>query len=263
MERKYKIALCQTLVEDEKGANLAKVARFVIKAASNGAAMICLPEIWNCPYDVKVMADTAEPENGRTVAFMSELAHGEKIYLVGGSIPERDGDRVYNTSFVFDPNGRLIAKNRKTHLFDVDIDGGVKFKESDTFSPGNGPAVFDTAFGKVGLAICFDVRYPEMFAEMRDKGAHLVFLPAQFNTVTGPAHWELLMRSRGVDNQLFFAACSAARNMRAKYKSWGHSMIATPYGDLCGVIDEREGIVYGEIDLDYMDNVKRQIPLPR
>ncbi|MCL2493568.1 MAG: carbon-nitrogen hydrolase family protein, partial [Clostridiales bacterium] len=144
---------------------------------------------------------------------------------------------------------------------DIDIAGGLRFKESDTLSPGGGVTLFDTDFGKMGLAICFDVRFPEMFAEMAAAGAHLIFLPASFNNTTGPAHWELLLRARALDNQLFLAACASARNPAAHYASWGHSCVTTPWGDVAGAADEREAIVYAEIDRSYADRIRREIPI--
>jgi predicted amidohydrolase len=264
MERKFKIALCQLQVEEEKGSNLAKAARMIIKAANGGAKIVSLPEIWNTPYYPKRMVEAGEPENGKTVAFLSELARGEGVYLIGGSIPEVEGDKLYNTAFVFNPKGEVIAKNRKTHLFDIDIPGVASFKESDTFTPGDGPTVFDTPeYGKIGLAICFDLRFAEMFSSMKEQGANLIFLPTQFTAATGALHWEQLVRSRALDNQIFFAGSAAANNQSSKFHSWGHSMIATPMGDICGQLDEREGIVFGDIDYDYLDAIRQQIPLRR
>jgi predicted amidohydrolase len=192
---------------------------------------------------------------------MSNLARANKIFLIGGSIPESDDGAMYNTSFVFNPDGALIAKHRKIRLFDVDVVGGIRFKESDFFAPGKSLTLFDTDFGRMGLAICFDVRFPEMFLEMANAGAHIIFLPASFNMTTGPVHWDILMRSRALDNQIFFAACSPARNLAAKYHSWGHSCIVTPWGDYCGAADARETILYGDIDLDFMEKVRAEIPL--
>ena len=262
MDQSYKIALCQMTVSDDKDENFETAARFVNAASDGGARVVCLPEIWNCPYETGKFAEYAETEDGPSVEFLSDLARENGIFLVGGSVPEAGADgKIYNTSYVFDPTGTRIAKHRKAHLFDIDIAGGLRFKESDTLSPGGGVTLFDTNFGKMGLAICFDVRFPEMFAEMAAAGAHLIFLPASFNSTTGPAHWELLLRTRALDNQLFLAACASARNPAAHYASWGHSCVTTPWGDVAGAADEREAIVYAEIDRSYADRIRREIPI--
>ncbi|MDR0875863.1 MAG: carbon-nitrogen hydrolase family protein [Clostridiales Family XIII bacterium] len=260
-QRAYKIALCQMTVTDDKDENLAKAAEMIRAAAAAGARVVCLPEIWNAPYDVKRMRSYAEPADGSSSKFMAHLARELQIYLVGGSIPEIDGAAMYNTSFVFDPAGNCIARHRKVHLFDVDVENGISHKESDLFGAGDGPTIFDTEFGKIGLAVCFDIRFPAMFIEMAAKGCHLIFLPAAFTLTTGAAHWETLIRSRALDNQLFFAACGPARNPDAIYASWGHTTVATPWGDKAGCADERESIVYAVIDPDYANKIRREIPI--
>ncbi|GHU65032.1 carbon-nitrogen hydrolase [Clostridia bacterium] len=272
-ERAYKIALCQMTVTDDKEGNLAKAAEMVRAAAAAGARIVCLPEIWNAPYDGKRMRDYAEPVEGPTFEFMAGLARELKIYLVGGSIPEFDGSStapsadhssaaaMYNTAFVFDPTGTCIARHRKVHLFDVNVENGVSHRESDLFGAGDGPTIFDTEFGRLGLAVCFDVRFPEMFREMAAQGCHLIFLPAAFTLTTGAAHWETLLKSRALDNQLFFAACGPARNPDAIYASWGHTTVTTPWGDIAGGADERETIVYAVIDPDYANKIRREIPI--
>jgi predicted amidohydrolase len=194
---------------------------------------------------------------------MSALARDNEVYLVGGSIPERDGDGYYNTSVIFGPDGELIGKHRKVHLFDIDIAGGPSFRESDTLTPGEGVTVFDTEFGRIGVAICFDVRFAGMFSEMAADGCHLVVLPAAFTLTTGAAHWELLIRSRALDNQFYFAACAPARSESLKFKSWAHSIIADPWGDLRAAAATGETVIFGEIDLSYMDKVRREIPVGR
>jgi predicted amidohydrolase len=263
-ERAYKIALCQMMVTDDKSKNLAKAEEMVRAAASYGARVCFLPENWNAPYDVKRMRSYAEPADGPTVRFMADLSRALNIYLIGGSIPEldsADNTAMYNTSFVFDPAGACIARHRKVHLFDVDVENGISHRESDLFGAGDDVTTFDTEFGKMGLAVCFDVRFPEMFWEMAAQGCHLIFLPAAFTMTTGAAHWETLIKSRALDNQIFFAACGPARNPDAIYASWGHTTVATPWGDTAGGADERETIVYAVVDPDYCNKIRREIPI--
>ncbi|MCL1895889.1 MAG: carbon-nitrogen hydrolase family protein [Clostridiales bacterium] len=285
MNSPYKIALCQMSVSAEKESNLRHAESLVDEAVRAGAKVVCLPEIWNCPYDMKNIASYAEPADGPSVAFMAGLAQKHGIYLVGGSIPESceagegadrgcadglgegaaDGSaaspRIYNTCFVFDPAGSMVAHYRKSHLFDVDIERGLKFRESSYFAAGEGVSLFDTPFGKMGLAICFDLRFPEMFREMAGAGAHIVFLPASFNITTGSVHWDTLLKGRALDNQIYIAACSPARDLSASFVSWSHSCVATPWGEYCAAADARETIVYATIDVGYMEKIRRELPI--
>lgn len=257
----FQLALCQMKVGMDKKQNLAAAESMIRKAAGNGARVIALPEMFNCPYSNKYFREYAEDDKGETVQFLSSLAKDLNIYLIGGSIPELDQDAVYNTSFSFDTEGNIIGKHRKIHLFDIDVKGGIRFKESDTLTPGNSATVFETEFCKIGVAICYDVRFPELFRKMTLEGVKLVILPGAFNMTTGPAHWELTMRARALDNQIYFAAVSPARDTEGPYQAFGNSCIATPWGEFCGKTDYRESIVYAELDMDYVDDIRTQLPL--
>lgn len=257
----FQLALCQMKVGMDKSANLAAAESMIREAAGKGARMVALPEMFNCPYSNKYFRDYAETEKGDTVQFLSSLARELKIYLVGGSIPELDNDNIYNTSFSFDKEGSVIGKHRKIHLFDIDVKGGIRFMESDTLTPGNSMTVFDTEFCKVGVGICYDVRFPELFRRMTLAGAKLVILPGAFNMTTGPAHWELTMRARALDNQIYFAAVSPARDIEGPYQAYGNSCIATPWGEFCGKTDYQESIVYADLNLDFVDSIRDQLPL--
>ena len=145
------------------------------------------------------------------------------------------------------------------HLFDVDIPG-MRFSESATFTPGDKVTVFDTMFGKMGAAVCFDVRFPEIFRAMAVRGAQVIFLPAQFSMKTGPSHWEMTLRSRAVDNELFVVGAAAARYVGFDYECWGHSAVADPFGTIIAECDEKEQILYADIDLDRVAEVRRSLP---
>ena len=192
---------------------------------------------------------------------MSDLAAELGVYLIGGSISEIDDDKVYNTAFCFDREGRMIGRHRKTHLFDIDVEGGIRFMESDTLTAGDSATVIDTEFGKIGVAICYDVRFPELFRRMTLDGARMVILPAAFNMTTGPAHWDITMRARALDNQIFFAANSPARDEEGIYVAYGNSCIVSPWGDFIAHADEKECILYADIDFDYEDSIRNQLPL--
>lgn len=261
MSKTFKLALSQTRAFLDKDESMEMVASHVNRAADNKAVIVSLPEMWNCPYDNSYFREYSEPESGESVQFMSDLARENNIYLIGGSIPELDNECIYNTCFVFSPDGEIIGKHRKTHLFDIDIPGRIRFMESEVLSDGDKVTVIDTEFCKVGVAICYDVRFPKMFNKMAEQGAKLVVLPGAFNMTTGPAHWELLMRARALDNQLYFAANSPARIDDASYQAYGHSIIVNPWGEIVKMAGPQPTNVYGEINLDYLDDIREQIPV--
>lgn len=257
----FKIGLCQMKGSFDKQQSMKTAEKFIREAAVNGAQVVSLPEMWNCPYSNDYFREYAETADGQTVDFLSKLAADLGIYLIGGSIPELDDGKVYNTSFSFDKSGNIIGKHRKVHLFDIDVEGGIRFMESDTLTPGQDMTVIDTEFCKIGVAICYDVRFPEWFRKMALAGAKLIILPAAFNMTTGPAHWDLTMRARALDNQVYFAANSPARDTSGPYEAYGGSCIANPWGQFMAHADEKECIIYGDIDLDYVESIRQQLPL--
>ena len=259
----FRLALCQIAGSDDKDRNIAKAEEYIRKAAAEGAHVVSLPEMWNCPYSNDYFREFAEDEQGRCVRFMSQLAGELGIYLIGGTIAELADDKVYNTAYCFDKNGKIIGKHRKAHLFDIDIAGKFRFMESDTLTAGDSVTVIDTVFGKIGVAVCYDVRFPELFKRMALEGAKLIVLPAAFNTTTGPAHWELLMRARAVDNQVYFAANAPARDDDGIFKAYGYSCTVNPWAEVVAKADEKECIIYSDIDFAYVDEIREQLPVLR
>ena len=257
----FKIALCQIKSHIEKSDNLAAAEKYIREAAEGGAQVISLPEMWNCPYATKFFKEYAEPADGETVKFMSALAKELGVYLIGGTIPEVEDDKYYNTSFCFDKEGNIIGRHRKVHLFDIDVKKAITFRESDTFTAGEDLTVLDTEYGKIGVAICYDIRFPEWHMKMAKAGAKVIVLPAAFNVTTGAAHWDLLIRTRAIDNQVYFAANSPARDKKGIYVAYGNSCISDPWGKFVAHADENECILYGDIDLDTVDSIRQQLPL--
>lgn len=258
-----RIASIQLLGKATKQETYEHIRALVSRVPDGAADLFMLPEMWNGPYEAKRFPTFAEPDRDPSWQFLSDLAEEKRVYLCGGSIAERDGDRVYNTSYVFDPDGREIAKHRKMHLFDIDVKGGQRFFESDTLSPGNAVTVFDTPFCKMGLCICYDFRFPELSRLMVDAGAKVILVPAAFNMTTGPAHWELLFRSRAVDNQVYTVGTAPARDLSASYHSWGHSIVCSPWGEVLMQMDETEGAAITTLDLDRLETVRSELPLLR
>jgi predicted amidohydrolase len=262
MKNKFKIALCQMKVVDDKQANLKKATAMIEMAAIEGAEMVVLPEMFNCPYDTSKFRFYAESsENSPTLKAVSNAAKENGVFLISGSIPELLEDKVYNSSFIYDNNGNLLDVHRKMHLFDIDIPGEIVFKESETISAGNSVTVVDTALMKIGVAICYDIRFPELFRLMALDGAGLIVIPGAFNPTTGPAHWETTIRARAIDNQVYMAAASPAMNKELSYYAYGHSMIVDPWGKVIAWAGEGEAIIHATIDGSYIETVRKEIPL--
>jgi omega-amidase len=258
----FKLSICQMMVVDEKWENLKKAETMVREAATvEKADVVVLPEIFNSPYNIEVMKEMAEPEEGPTTHLLGSLAKELGIYLIGGSIAEKAGDRIFNTSYTFNPEGKRIGRHRKMHLFDVDIKGGVSFQESSIVAPGDQVTVFDTHYGKMGVAVCYDMRFPELIRLMALQGAELIIVPAAFNTTTGPAHWHETIKVRAVDNQVFFAAASPARNLNSSYHAYGYSKIVDPWGTVLAETDELESTVSAFIDPAKIGEIRAQLPL--
>lgn len=257
-----KVGLIQMTVVESKERNLKKAEEMIKKAVAEGIVLAVLPEMFNCPYNNQCFPAYAEKEGGFSWQLMSRIAKENKIYLVGGSIPEIDEDnRIYNTSYVFNLHGRQIAKHRKMHLFDIDVKGGQYFKESDTLSAGNQVTVFDTPYGKFGLMICYDLRFPELSRLLVKRGVKFIVVPGAFNMTTGPAHWELLFRTRALDNQVYTLGVAPARDMTAGYISYGNSLVVDPWGTVLKKLEGEENILVENLNLSKTDKIREQLPL--
>ncbi|NXC75156.1 NIT2 amidase, partial [Anhinga anhinga] len=258
----FRLALIQLHVSAVKSDNLQRACGLVREASAKGAKVVALPECFNSPYGTKYFKQYAEKIPGESTQKLSEVAKECSVYLVGGrSIPEEDGGKLYNTCAVFGPDGAMLAKHRKVHLFDIDIPGKIQFKESETLSPGNSFSVFDTPYCKVGLGICYDIRFAEMAQVYGEKGCQLLIYPGAFNLTTGPAHWELLQRGRAVDNQVYVATVSPARDEKASYVAWGHSTVVNPWGEVIAKAGAEETVIYTDIDLTKLAEIRQQIPI--
>ena len=259
---KIKIALCQINVVDNKQKNIENATSMILKATHQKADFIVLPEMFNCPYSNEKFIEYCEEEiNSPTLSKIAKLANENNIYILAGSIPEKEGAKVFNTSYLFNKNGEIIAKHRKMHLFDIDVKGKIYFKESDTLSPGNQVTIAKTEFGKIGIGICYDIRFPELARLMVESGAQILFYPGAFNMTTGPAHWELTFRARALDNQVYCVGVAPALNTKASYHSYGHSIITNPWGEVISQLDETENLKVVEIDLDEIKKIREELPL--
>jgi predicted amidohydrolase len=274
LKKPVKLACIQLASGADKAANLLHARDKVFEAAQDGAKIIVLPECFNSPYGCDYFPSYAEtllpspPSKDQSPSYhaLSAMAADTKTYLIGGSIPEADPDpeskKYYNTSLIFGPDGTLLASHRKVHLFDIDIPGGITFHESDVLSPGNKVTLVDLPdYGKVAIAICYDIRFPELATVAARKGCFALIYPGAFNTTTGPLHWSLQAQARAMDNQIYVAMCSPARDVTASYHAWGHSLIADPMAKILVETDEKESIVSWELDGEKIETTRRNIPL--
>ncbi|KAI5462636.1 carbon-nitrogen hydrolase [Mariannaea sp. PMI_226] len=272
LKQSVKLALIQLAAGADKQVNLQRAAEHVTKAASQGNKIVVLPECFNSPYGTKYFPQYAEtllpspPPADQAPSFhaLSKMASDNKIYLVGGSIPEFNPDtgKHYNTSLIFGPDGKLLSTHRKTHLFDIDIPGKITFCESEVLSPGNKVTIVDLPeYGKIAVAICYDLRFPELATIATRHGAFALIYPGAFNTTTGPLHWRLLGQARAVDNQVYVALCSPARDVNSDYQAWGHTMVVDPMASVLVEADEHETIVEWELENDKITEPRKNIPI--
>lgn len=257
------IGLVQMPVGEDKADNLARAYAEIKQAAAIGAEMVILPEMFCVPYVTARFPEYAEEIGGEAQTMLQNAARECGVWLIGGSVCELEDGHYYNTSFVYNDQGECVAKHRKAHLFDIDIEGGQYFKESDVLSAGCGATVFDSPWGKIGLGICFDIRFTKQAEAMIDQGARMLIYPAAFNLTTGPRHWELLFRARAVDGQCFAIGVAPARNPESSYVSWGHTIVVNPWGVVEDDLGTAPVTKVVRVNLDTVGDVRRQIPLGR
>lgn len=245
-------------VTDSKAENLARAE--ALSERAEGADIIMLPEMFCCPYEPASFVKNAEPFGGAAAETLSRIALKRNAIVIGGSMPEADGGRIFNTSFVFGRSGEPIARHRKAHLFDINVEGGQRFFESETLSAGDRATVFETPFGKAGVCVCFDIRFSDFVNGM---GADFLFVPAAFNMTTGPMHWELLFRARAVDNQAFAFGCAPARDTSASYVSYANSIAVDPWGRVIARAGTEETVVNVTVDPEEIKRARTQIPIKK
>ena len=258
-----RLAMLQMEVVHNKEENLRHARELLEQVSRDGAQIAVLPEMFCCPYSNRYFREYGEEQGGLAWQMLSQAAQELNLWIVGGSIPELCEGKVYNTSYVFNAEGAQVAKHRKTHLFDINVEGGQAFRESEVLTPGDQVTVFDTPWGKMGLCICFDLRFQELSKLMADKGAQMIVVPAAFNMTTGPAHWELLFRQRAVDNQIFTLGVAPARNENAEYVSYGNSILCDPWGTVVARAGAEEEVLLAEIDFCRNESIRRQLPIRR
>ena len=255
-------AAIQMLASDDKEANRKEAARWVTEATAKGAHLVALPEVFIWRGNKTEEKNAAESIPGPTSEFLQTLARELRIYLLGGSILEAipGSQKAYNTSLFFGPQGDVLASYRKIHLFDVDLENGVAARESDTREFGNAAVVAKTDFCPMGLSICYDLRFPELYRTLVLRGAQVIFVPSAFTAYTGQAHWEPLIRARAIENQVYVVAPDQYGKNPKSFATHGHSVIVDPWGKVLAELSDVPGVVLAEIDLDYLAKVRTELP---
>jgi len=262
MPERLRVACVQLTSRDDKAANLERAEALVARAASLGADVVVLPEKWNAIGGVDTLHAAAEPlDGGESVEAMARWARGFGITLVGGSITERrEGrDKLSNTCLVFDTEGELAAFYRKIHLFDVEV-GGHVYRESEAEEPGEEPVVAPLDDWPIGLSVCYDLRFPELYRILALEGARLVTVPAHFTLHTGKDHWHVLLRARAIENQLYVAAAAQVGETIRGRPSYGRSLIADPWGLVLAQAPDEETVIVAELDRARLEDVRTKLP---
>lgn len=262
MPVRIRVACVQMTSRQDKAANLERAEALVARAASTGADIVVLPEKWNLIGTADDFRATAEPlDGGESVQAMSTWARTLGISLVGGSITERrDGhEKLSNTSCVFGADGELVAVYRKIHLFDVEV-GGHVYRESEAEEPGTEPVLAHIEDWPVGLSVCYDVRFPELYRILALEGAELVTVPAHFTTPTGRDHWHVLLRARAIENQLYVAAAGQVGETLSGKPAYGRSLIADPWGTVLAQAPDEETVIVAELDRTRLRGIRTKLP---
>jgi predicted amidohydrolase len=261
-----RVALCQSNCGEDVAANEEQIFGLLDVAGEQRVDLAALPEVWPCQGSAQQVRAAAEPLDGPRVKQLAEAARRYRMWIHGGSVLELDGDRVFNTSVLLDRAGELVAAYRKIHLFDADPPGAVPSRESFLFAAGEQVVTADTEFGRVGLSICYDVRFPELYRQMAVAGATILFLPSAFRFETGKDHWDVLVRARAIEDQAFVVAAAqwgtwgpAGRERR----NYGNSMVVDPWGRIVARADDGVGVTVAELDLEEVARVREVLPALR
>ncbi|MBI3121950.1 MAG: carbon-nitrogen hydrolase family protein [candidate division NC10 bacterium] len=257
-----RVALVQMNSRDDREANVREASRLLEAAAAEGADLAALPELFTYLGPGSEHPRVAEPIPGPTTERLSALAARHRMFILGGSILERvpGESRFSNTSTLFDRAGSLIARYRKLHLFDVDLAGHAPYRESATMAPGGEVVTADTEFGRAGLSICYDLRFPELYRALAARGAEILFVPAAFTLHTGQDHWEVLPRARAIENQAYVVAPAQVGAHPPGRECYGNSLVADPWGSVIARAPNRVGVTLATLDLAYLKQVRLELP---
>ena len=263
-----KVAALQLCASDDPVANLALTLSMVQRAAEAGAQFIATPEVTNCVSSSRRRQNEvlALQENDQTLAAMCAAAARLGVWISVGSLALKlpDDDRFTNRSFMIDPSGQIIAQYDKIHMFDVTLSETEQYRESDGYRAGGHAVIADTAFGKIGMTICYDIRFPHLYRGLAKSGASILLIPAAFAQPTGRAHWEVLLRARAIETGCFVIAAAQTGEHQTSQgrprKTYGHSMIVSPWGEILADAGEDQGIIYADLDLSLVESTRARVP---
>lgn len=258
-------AVIQMDAQGDPEDNRRRASKLIDLAAARNAQLVVMPEVFVYFGETHMMQQHAENIPGPTSDLLQEAARRHKIYLVGGSFFSRiaGSDKVYNSNLVIGPDGEIIAHYRKIHLFEIDAPGEVVFNEADFVASGEEVTCAETPFGTVGLSVCYDLRFPELYRVLADRGAHMITIPAAFATKTGKDHWEPLIRARAIENQVYMLASGQTGIKPGGFSCYGRSMIVDPWGTVIAQAQDQECVITAELDFDYLWKVRKAMPALR
>lgn len=275
---KFRVAAIQMTSTAERDRNLHDAAERLAEAVEGGVELAALPENFaflraegeripdpEPPCRTGSAIESSPEARGRVTGWLRDRAREHRIWILGGTVAERPGAdvddaRVYNTSMLLNPEGTIVACYRKLHLFDVSIRGGPDFQESKTVAAGAAPVLADTPFGPVGLSVCYDLRFPELYRTLTLRGARVLFVPSAFTAHTGKDHWEPLLRARAIENQCYVVAPAQIGRHSPRRASHGHAMIIDPWGTILARAPDRPGVVFADLDMEYLQEIRRTLP---
>ena len=263
-----KVAALQLCASDNPVANLAHTLSMVQQASEAGAQFIATPEVTNCVSSSRRRQNKvlALQENDQTLAAMCTAAARFGVWISVGSLALKlpDDDRFTNRSFMIDPSGQIVAQYDKIHMFDVTLSETEQYRESDGYRAGDHAVIADTAFGRIGMTICYDIRFPHLYRGLAKSGASILLIPAAFAQPTGRAHWEVLLRARAIETGCYVIAAAQTgehqTSQRRPRKTYGHSMIVSPWGEIMADAGEDQGIIYADLDLSLVESTRARVP---
>lgn len=256
-----KIAVIQNKVYENISQTLENINLLLDKANLENIDFLVFPEMFTTPYENKYFIKYSQKEDSLILDFLNRVSLKYNTYIIGGSIPFIDDGKIFNSTFVFNRDGKIIARYDKIHLFEIEYPDGTKFSENEVFTPGSKLGIFDTEFGQMGVMICFDIRFPYLASKLMEVGAKVIFVPAAFNTFTGPLHWRTTFRARAIDNQLFLVGASPSSDSYGSYKTYGHSIVVNPLGKVLYEFSDLESMIVIDLDLSQIDKARQTIPI--
>ena len=258
IRKKQSVAIIQNMPAYNLEHSLSN-ALSLVEQAADSADMIILPEMFITPYELNLMQDASLLSN-IAIEKLKIIANKYSVFICSGSLPVQRDKKLSNTSYLINSSGNVIYEYNKCHLFDVQLDD-LTVQESKIFSAGNSASIIKTELGNIGISICYDIRFPELARKMTLQGMQAVCVPAAFSETTGKSHWHAVLRSRAIENQIYLYAASPARNPKSSYPAYGHSLIINPWGEIISEAGTDEEIIYGSVDLEFLENIRHKLPL--